>query len=161
MSRQTNDETLRRQLAAVLSWKDAHVDFDEAIEGIPPDARGKRPEGMPYSAWQLLEHLRMAQRDILDFCVNPDYEEMKWPDDYWPSLPEPPDVAAWDDSIRRYREDRVALERLAMDPAVDLFARLPHGSGQTYLRELLLVADHAAYHVGQLVLLRRLLGLWS
>lgn len=161
MSRQKNDETLRRQLAAILSWKDAHVAFDEAIEGIPPDARGKRPESLPYSAWQLLEHLRRAQWDILDFCVNPDYEEMKWPDDYWPSSPQPPDAGAWDDSIRRYREDRVALERLAMDPAVDLFARIPHGSGQTFLRELLLVADHAAYHVGQLVLLRRLLGLWS
>jgi hypothetical protein len=161
MTASASDAALRAQLAAILSWKDAHADFDAATDGIPPELRGRRPAGLPYSAWELLEHLRIAQHDILDFCVNADYEEMTWPDDYWPSVPEPPDAAAWDESVRRYREDRTAFEKLAADTNVDLFARIPHGSGQTYLRELLLVADHAAYHVGQLVLVRRLLGNWS
>ena len=156
----SSDSALRQQLAAVLSWKDAHADFDAAIANMPSALRGARPENMPYSAWQLLEHLRIAQHDILDFCVNPRYEEMKWPDDYWPKSPEPPDAAAWEESIRQYREDRAALERLATDPNVDLFAKIPHGSGQTYLRELLLVADHGAYHVGELIVLRRLLKIW-
>jgi hypothetical protein len=161
MNAPNTEQALRKQIAAVLAWKDAHVDFDAAVEGIPVDARGTRPTGLPYSAWQLLEHLRLAQHDILDFCINPDYEEMKWPDDYWPASPEPPDEQSWDESIRRYRADRSALERLAMDTSVDLFAKIPHGSGQTCLRELLLVADHGAYHVGQLILVRRLLGIWS
>jgi uncharacterized damage-inducible protein DinB len=155
------DTLLRQQLAAILAWKDAHVDFDTSIAGIPPEDRGVQPAGLPYSAWQLLEHLRMAQHDILEFCLNADYEEMKWPDDYWPASPHPPSDRAWEESIRKYRDDRAALERMALDPALDLFARIPHGSGQTYLRELLLVADHGAYHVGQLVLVRRLLGNWG
>jgi hypothetical protein len=155
------DRALRQQLAAVLSWKEAHAGFDAVVAEIPPAARGNRPANVPYSPWQLLEHLRITQHDILDFCVNADYEEMKWPDDYWPARPEPPSESAWDESVRRYRDDRAALERLATDDSVDLFARIPHGSGQTYLRELLLVADHTAYHVGQLVILRRLLGNWG
>jgi uncharacterized damage-inducible protein DinB len=161
MTASTSDTALRAQLAAMLSWKDAHVDLQTAIDGIPPELRGRRPAGAPHSAWELLEHLRIAQHDILDFCINADYEEMKWPGDYWPSTAEPANDQAWQESVRRYREDLQALERLAMDTSVDLYARIPHGSGQTYLRELLLVADHAAYHVGQLVLVRRLLGNWS
>ena len=155
------DATIRKQLSAVLDWKDAHADFEAAIAGIPPRSRGARPADVPYSPWQLLEHLRIAQHDILDFCVNADYAEVKWPDDYWPSSPEPPDPRAWDDSIRRYREDRDALQGMALDPAIDLTSRIPHGDGQTYLRELLLVADHTAYHLGQLVIVRRLLGIWT
>jgi hypothetical protein len=154
------DTAIREQLAAVLSWKDAHVGFDAAVAGIPPDARGARPAGLPYSPWQLLEHLRIAQHDILDFCVNPDYEELDWPDDYWPRSPEPPDAGSWDESIRLYREDRAVLQRMAVDPTVDLTAKIPHGSGQTCLRELLLIADHGAYHVGELIVVRRLLGIW-
>jgi len=157
----TTDNALRRQLAAILAWKDAHVDFDTAIAGMPVKDRGVRPPGLPYSAWQLLEHLRITQHDILDFCVNADYEEMKWPDDYWPASPEPPNDGAWEQSVRQYRDDRAALERMALDTSVDLFAGIPHGSGQTYLRELLLVADHTAYHLGELVILRRLLGNWN
>lgn len=154
-------DPLRQQLADALAWKDAHADFDAAIEGIPADKRGARPHGLPYSAWQLLEHLRIAQHDILDFCVNPDYEEMTWPDDYWPKSPEPPDAAAWDKSVEQYKADREKVAALATDPKIDLTARIPHGQGQTYLREVLLVLDHAAYHVGELVLLRRLLGIWA
>jgi uncharacterized damage-inducible protein DinB len=161
MTASTSDTAFRTQLAAILSWKDAHVDLHTAIDGIPPELRGRRPAGAPHSAWELLEHLRIAQHDILDFCINADYEEMKWPDDYWPAAPEPASDQAWQESVRGYREDLRALEQLAMDTSVDLSARIPHGGGQTYLRELLLVADHAAYHVGQLILVRRLLGNWS
>ena len=156
-----SNESVRAQLAAALAWNDAHVGFDAAIEGIPAEQRGVRPPHVPYSPWQLLEHLRIAQHDILDFCINPDYEEMTWPADYWPTSPEPPGEHAWAESIRRYREDRAALQRLAVDPSIDLTATIPHGSGQTYLRELLLVIDHNAYHVGELLVVRRLQGNWS
>jgi hypothetical protein len=151
---------LRDQLRTLLSWEDAHVSFDAVLANFPDDLRGQRPAGLPYSAWQLLEHLRITQHDILDFCRNPGYEEMQFPDDYWPASPEPPSHTAWDDSIRRYHEDRKALGALAADTSLDLEAKIPHGSGQTYLRELILTADHTAYHLGELVVLRRLLGIW-
>ncbi|HEX6105854.1 MAG TPA: DinB family protein [Gemmatimonadales bacterium] len=154
-------EPLRAQLAAVLDWRDAHADFEAAVEGLPPALRGRTPEGLPYSPWQLLEHLRLAQHDILDFCRNPDYREMRWPEDYWPAAAEPPSAAAWDESVAAFRRDREALQALARDQGTDPFAPIPHGDGQTYLRELLLVADHNAYHVGQLILVRRLLGAWG
>jgi uncharacterized damage-inducible protein DinB len=156
-----SDALVRKQLQRLLEWEDAHVSFDTAIDGIPAEARGKRPRGLPYSPWELLEHLRRAQRDILDFCRNPDYKEQIWPDDYWPSTAAPPSGAAWEESIRQFREDRRELQSLAEDTTLDLGAKIPHGSGQTYLRELVLAADHAAYHVGQLVLVRRLLGVWD
>jgi uncharacterized damage-inducible protein DinB len=151
---------LRAQLVKFLDWREAHADFDTAIDGIPPNARGAVAPGMPHSPWQLVEHLRIAQHDILDFCVNPDYEEKSWPDDYWPPAPEPPSAAAWDDSIAGYKRDLAKLQQLVRDEAIDLFAKIPHGSGQTYIREVLLVVDHAAYHIGQIVLVRRLLGNW-
>src|SRR5262245_24907854 len=157
----SSDAPLRAQLQKLLSSDEAHVGFDRAVEGIPVELRGRQPDGMPYSPWQLLEHLRLAQHDILDFCRNPKYEEMKWPDDYWPKSPAPKSADEWDDSVLRYHEDLKALEALAADTSIDLFAKIPHGSGQTYLRELLLVADHTAYHVGQLIVVRRLLGNWS
>jgi len=153
------DDALRVLLSKLLSWEDAHVSFDGAVEGIPPDFRGSRPEGAPHSPWQLLEHIRICQRDILDFCRDPEYVERKV-EDYWPSGPAPPTDAAWDGSIASFRRDRDALKALAADSETDLFAPIPHGSGQTYLRELVLVADHNSYHVGQLVLLRNLLGIW-
>jgi uncharacterized damage-inducible protein DinB len=155
-----DDTTLREHLARVLAWEDAHVDFETAVADFPRALRGATPEAQPWSAWQLLEHLRLAQHDILDFCRNPAYREMKWPDDYWPASPMPPSDAAWEDAIAGYLADRRAVQALAADTAIDLGARIPHGSGQTYLRELLLVADHNAYHVGQLVLVRRFLGIW-
>ena len=156
-----SDTTPRDLLARVLDWEDAHAGFDKAVAGIPPELRGKKPRALPYSAWQIVEHIRIAQHDILDFCRNPRYRAMKWPDDYWPASPEPPSTDAWDRSIRGWRRDRRALQTLAKDRTLKLDARIPHGSGQTYLRELLLVADHTAYHVGQLVLVRRLLGIWE
>ena len=152
---------LRDQLARLLAWEDAHVGFDTAIAGIPRDVRAKQPSSLPYSPWQLLEHLRRTQRDILEFCRNPNYQELNWPDDYWPSSPAPPSPAAWDESIRQFREDRKALQQLASDPKMDLATGIPHGDGQTYLRELALAADHAAYHIGELVVVRRLLGIWK
>jgi hypothetical protein len=151
---------LRTQLARMLDWHEAHAGFDKAVEGIAPEMRGRTPQGFPHSPWQILEHLRIAQHDILDFCVNPAYKEMRWPDDYWPRDPAPPSARAWDDSIAAYRKDREAMKQLATDGTIDLNARIPHGTGQTYLREVLLVADHGSYHVGQLVLVRRLLGIW-
>lgn len=157
----TNDTALRQLLSKLLEWEDAHVSFERAAAGIPADLRGRTPPGAPYSPWQLLEHLRLTQHDILDFCVNAQYEELKWPDEYWPASAAPPSAKAWDESIARYKEDRRVLQQLAVDPNVDLNAKIPHGSGQTYLRELVLVADHTAYHVGQLILVRRLLGIWE
>ena len=156
-----NLEGLRTQLATVLEWHDAHADFDTAVEGLPAELRGRAPDGLPYSPWQLVEHLRLAQHDILDFCRNPAYQEMRWPHDYWPAAAEPPSPGAWEESIAGFRRDREALRALALDPDLDLFAAIPHGQGQTYLRELLLVADHNAYHLGQLVAVRRLLGAWG
>ena len=155
-----DDRALREQLARTLDWGDAHATFDDAVEGIPPERRGDVPEGLPYSPWQLVEHLRITQRDILDFC-RPGYQELSWPDDYWPSEAAPADADAWDRSIASYREDRKALKDLAVDASVDLLSPVPDGTGQTYLREILLAADHATYHVGELIVVRRLLGIWK
>ncbi len=153
-------DPLREHLSRLLAWHEAHVDFDAAVKGVPEAVRGRVPAGAPHSPWQLLEHIRITQHDILDFCVNAGYQEMTWPDDYWPAGPTPPDAAAWDASIGAVQRDRAALQALAANPSTDLFATVPHGSGQTFLREILLVADHTAYHVGQLVVVRRLLGNW-
>ena len=157
----TEEKALRQLLSKLLEWGDAHVDFDTAVAGIPAKLRGVRPPGAPHSLWQLVEHLRLAQFDILDFCVNAQYEEKKWPDDYWPADAAPPTARAWNASVARFAADRRALQKLAVNPKIDLTARIPHGSGQTYLRELVLVADHTAYHVGQLVLVRQQLGIWK
>jgi uncharacterized damage-inducible protein DinB len=156
-----NDKSVRELLGRALAWHDAHATFDDAVAGIPADLRGRQPANLPYSAWQLLEHLRITQRDILDFCVDSNYQEMKWPDDYWPSSAAPRSNEAWEESISAFKADRQALQKLAADTNLDLEAQIPHGSGQTYLRELVLVVDHSAYHVGQLVLVRRLLGAWK
>jgi hypothetical protein len=156
-----DDKAFRSFLGKLLDWEEAHVGFDRAVAGIPSRLRATRPPGVPHSPWELVEHLRLAQFDILDFCVNVRYEQMEWPDDYWPRSRTPPSDAAWKKSIAQYRRDRRALQRLAADPAIDLMSAIPHGSGQTYLRELVLVADHAAYHIGQLILVRQLLGIWK
>jgi hypothetical protein len=157
----TRSEAIREHLAKALEWGDAHVDFDDAVRGLPEKLRGARRKRLPYSAWQLIEHIRLAQRDILDFCRNPKYRAKKWPDDYWPAKPAPPSKGAWSRSLAAFRADRRSLQRLARNPRVNLLARIPHGEGQTYLREILLAADHTAYHVGELVLLRRSLGAWK
>ena len=153
-------DPIRTHVFRLLDWQDAHVSFNAAVEGIPAELRGVQPQGLPYSPWQLLEHLRLTQLDILEFCRNPAYVEPTWPDAYWPPSVAPPVPEAWDESISRFRSDREALKQLAAGPEPDLSRVIPHGSGQTYLRELLLVADHNAYHVGQLIVVRRLLGIW-
>jgi hypothetical protein len=153
-------QPLRDQLARFVDWKEAHAGFDKAVADIPPDRRGVVPERLPYSIWQIVEHLRIAQADILEFCVSASYAEKAWPADYWPRSPRPSSDEAWTTSIDGFRRDRKAMQALALDPAVDLFARIPHGTGQTYLRELLVVADHTSYHVGQIVIARRALGIW-
>lgn len=153
---------LRAHLGRILDWEDAHVGFDAAVTNIPAAKRGERPGGFEHSPWQLLEHLRIAQNDLLDFCTNPEYEHaLEWPQDYWPATPAPPDSAAWDRSIAAFRADRHTLKALVNDAAIDLIAAVPTGTDQqTYLRAILLVADHNAYHLGQLVAVRRALGVW-
>lgn len=151
-------EELRDLLARLLVWEDAHVGFGAVIAGIPPELRGARPNGLPYSAWQLLEHMRLAQRDILDFCRNPGYVEPRSMAEYWPASAEPPAPEAWDKTVAAFRADREAIGKIAREG--DLFSAVPQGSGQTFLREIVLVADHNAYTLGQLVVLRRLLGIW-
>ncbi|MEP7066245.1 MAG: DinB family protein [Gemmatimonadota bacterium] len=156
----TKPDLLREQLARFVDFGDAHVTIESALADLDPALRGKRPPGLPHSPWELLEHLRITQHDILDFCVNPKYEEMKWPDDYWPREAAPPTPSSWDESVASLMKDREALRALSSDPAIDLVAWIPHGKGQTYLRELLLVQDHHSYHTGQLVLVRQALGAW-
>ena len=156
----TDEKALRAQLAKFLDWEEAHVGFDKAVTGIPPRMRGVVPDGWEYSAWQLVEHLRIAQADILDFCVKAKYKSKKWPDDYWPKSPAPP-KGAWSQAIASFRRDRKAFQRLAAKTSIELVAAIPHGTDQTYLREILLAADHTSYHVGQIVALRRQLGIWK
>ena len=157
----SDDAALRAHLGRILDWEDAHASFDQAIAGLPARVRGVTPPGFTHSAWQLLEHIRIAQHDILDFCVNPKYVELESMAGLWPPSAKPSSARAWTASVAAVRRDRAAVKKLAADLQVDLFARIPHGTGQTYLREVLLVADHNAYHVGQLVALRRALGAWK
>lgn len=153
------DRDLRAHLQKLLDWEDAHAGFDKAVARMPARLRGTAAKGWSHTPWQLLEHLRICQFDILDFCRNPGYVERKMTE-YWPQTPAPPSARAWDQSVAAFRRDLEEMKRLAGDQKVDLFEKIPHGSGQTYLRELLVVADHNAYHVGQLVALRRALGAW-
>lgn len=155
------DSVIRRQLRDSLAWEGAHVTFDKAVKGIPARLRGVVPRGLPHSAWQLVEHIRLAQSDILEFCVSRRYRWKKFPDAYWPRSAAPKDAAAWHDSLVAFRRDRRRLERLAVERTVDLAAAVPAGDGQTYVRELVLTVDHTAYHVGQLVLVRHALGIWG
>jgi hypothetical protein len=153
-------KALRDHVLYLLRGGGAHLDFEKAIAGLPPALRGAKPAGQPHTPWRLLEHLRIAQWDILEFSRDPHHVSPPFPDGYWPKGDAPPDPSAWDRSVAAFRADLRATQDLVADPATDLLAPLPHGQGQTVLREALLVADHNAYHLGQLVLLRRLLGAW-
>jgi hypothetical protein len=157
----SEDAALRKQLIELLGGKGAHADFEAAIGRLPASLRGVRPAGSPFTAWRLLEHLRIAQWDILEFSRNPKHMSPKWPDEYWPEEDEPPSTAAWTKSVAAFRRDSKAMQALVKNPKTDLLARIPGGDGQTVLREALLVADHNSYHIGQLILLRRLLGAWK
>jgi len=156
-------DALRAQLVRALSWEQAHVGFEAAFDGIPAAARGARAPGFDHSAWQLLEHMRLAQKDLLTFCLDRKYvHALNWPDDYWPKDPAPPRDAAWEQSVKGLKADRTRVARLARDPKGNLLAKVPTGKReQTYLRAILLVIDHNAYHLGQVVALRRALGIWK
>jgi hypothetical protein len=156
-----HDKALREQLKDVLTWPDAHAHWKSALADLPAEKRGEKAEGLPHTLWELLEHARITQRDILDFCTNPKYKALEWPAGYWPKTPAPPDDSAWDKTIRAFVADTQAMAKLIGDPRTDLFAKIPHGSGQTILREAILLADHSAYHLGQFVLVRRALGAWK
>lgn len=157
MKGKLDDTSLREHLDGLLRMEGAHLDFDAVVAGFPAAWRGVRAAGAPHSAWELLEHLRIAQEDILDFSRNPAYRDKSFPDDYWPASVEPPNEAAWAESVERFRADLAEMRALVADPASDLFTPFAHGTGQTLLREALLVGDHNAYHLGQLVLLRKML----
>jgi hypothetical protein len=155
-----NDAILRQQLVELLKGGNAHTDFENAIRDFPGEARGKRPKGAEHSPWQVLEHLRITLWDILEFSRNPDHKSPDWPVGYWPGTQAPPDAKAWDRSINTYCEDLKSLCALITDEHTDLFAKIPHGDGQTILREALVAADHNSYHIAEMVLLRRILGVW-
>jgi len=153
---------LIKQLVALLDGGQAHADFETAIKDFPAEHYGTVPANLPYSAWQVLEHLRIAQRDILNFSAPPTggYQHMAWPDDYWPKSPVPPAPESWNNTIAAIRADLVAFKALLQKPGVDLYKPFGWGEGQNLLREALLIADHSAYHLGELIVIRRLLGIW-
>lgn len=155
------DAMLRQQLVELLKGGNAHAGFHDAIKDFPAELRGKRPKGSPHSPWEELEHMRIAQWDILEFSRSAEHKSPKWPEEYWPKSPEPPDEKAWDRSVHEFCTDLESFCALIGNEATDLYAKIPHGDGQTVLREALLAADHNAYHLGQLVLLRRILGGWN
>jgi hypothetical protein len=154
-------DEVRKHALELLKGKSAHVDFEATVAKFPVKRAGEKPARAPYSAWQLLEHMRIAQRDILEFSRNPKHVSPPWPEGYWPRTDAPPKDTDWSRSVRSFRADLKAMMDLVADPASDLLARIPHGEGQTLLREALLVADHNSYHLGQLLMLRRLLGEWK
>lgn len=155
------DRILRDHLLELLRGRSAHLDFEKALGGLPPDLRGAKAAGLPHTVWQLLEHLRIAQWDILEFSRSPDHVSPKWPEGYWPETEAPPDAAAWDSSLGAFRSDLQEMQDLVADPQTDLCAKIPWGDSQTILREALLVADHNAYHLGQIVSVRQALGAWK
>ena len=154
------DQQLREHVLFLLRGRGAHLDFEKAIAGLEPELRGVRPEGIPHTPWRLLEHMRLAQWDILEFTRDPEHVSPDFPDGYWPRDDAPPDDGAWERSAESFRGDLRAMQDIVSDPDTDLFVPIPHGDGQTVLREALLVADHNAYHLGQLVAVRRALGAW-
>jgi len=155
------NDPVREQVVRLLQGGQAHLTLDAVLKNFPQSLRGRKPEGVPHSAWQLLEHMRIAQWDILEFSRNAKHVSPEWPEGYWPASERPPTDAAWKKSIAAIKRDRRAMERLVENPRTDLFSKIPHGTGQNILREALLIADHNAYHIGQLMLVRRLLGAWQ
>jgi hypothetical protein len=156
-----HDKLLRQQLAKTIDWNEAHADLSAAVKDFPAKLRGQAPDGLPHSAWQLLEHIRLALWDILEFSRDAKHKSPKWPEGYWPKTAAPPSDKAWDESVKAILKLQEEFRKLVNDPSHDLFKPLPHGDGQTLLREVLLAADHGAYHLGQLVLVRRALGAWE
>ena len=155
-----NDAALREHVLYLLDGGGAHLDFEKAVAGLPVELRGTKAVNIPHSPWQLIEHMRICQWDILEFSTNPEHISPDFPDGYWPKSDGPHSDLAWDESLSQFRDDLEAMRQLVRNESTDLFAKIPHGDGQTVLREALLVADHNAYHLGQLVFLRRALGGW-
>lgn len=153
-------QAIRAIVGSALDWEEAHASFEASVAGFPVQLRGKRPDGFPHSGWELVEHIRIAQEDLADFMARADYHVMKWPDDYWPKSPEPPSEAAWDESVAAVQRDREHIKEIATRSTIDLSSAIPWGTGQTYLRTILVAVDHTAYHVGQIIAVRRLLGAW-
>jgi uncharacterized damage-inducible protein DinB len=152
----------RRIVASALDWEQAHARLDAAIDGLAPEMRGKRPANFPHSVWELLDHIRRVQADLLDFCRNSEYEEvLKFPDDYWPPTPAPESGAAWNETVAAIHRDRADLAAFTVEDGHDLTAKIPRGTGQTYLRTVLVSIDHTSYHVGQIIAVRRLIGAWK
>ena len=156
----TDDALLREQLIESLKKGNAHIDLFSAVKDFPVELAGKRPNGAPHSAWQLLEHIRLTLNDLLVFSTDSNYAAPKWPDNYWPKEDAPADAGAWQTSIKALRADLDAFTQLIRNPASNLYAPIPWGSGQTLLREALLAIDHTSYHVGQFVMLRKQLSEW-
>jgi hypothetical protein len=156
-----DSDALRQHVLDLLRGRNAHADFDTSVADVPSRLRGVKPPGAPHTAWQLLEHMRIAQWDILEFSRDAKHKSPAWPEGYWPKTEAPPSAASWNNSLRSFRADLKAMAKLVADKKTDLFAPIPHGSGQTILREAMLIADHNSYHLGQMVLLRRLLGTWK
>jgi hypothetical protein len=156
-----NDKPVREHVVKLLEGGHAHVTFEAAVKGIPAALRGKRPKGVEHSPWEILEHMRIAQRDILEFSVDAKHVSPEWPSGYWPKTKTPPNDKAWSKSVRAFTADLESMRKLVAADSTDLYAPIPHGDGQTILREALLIADHNAYHLGELVLVRRLLGAWE
>jgi hypothetical protein len=156
-----HDQALRQHLLELLRGGSAHATFDDVIKDLPAKLYGKKPENFPHTPWMLLEHLRIAQWDILEFSRNSKYKHLKWPEEYWPKDEAPPSAEAWNKSVEEFQRDLKVIQALVEDPKTDLFAKIPWGEGQTILREVLLVADHNAYHLGQFLDVRRLLGAWK
>lgn len=157
----SHDQQLRKQLVKSLDWNEAHADFSAAVKSLPHELQGKVPEGLAHSPWQLLEHIRIALWDILEFSRDPGHKSPKWPEGYWPKYPAPPSESDWEKSVKAIREHLQDMAELIEDPKNDLFAAIAHGDGQTLLRQALLIADHNAYHIGELVLTRQALGAWK
>ena len=155
------DKPLRDQLVELLTGGNAHVDWKTAFARIPPKLRGVRPPGAGHSIWELLEHMRIAQWDTLEFSRDPKHVSPDWPAGYWPKTQAPENAKAWDESVKSFARDLAAMKKLIANPRTNLFARIPHGTGQSILREALLVADHNAYHLGQVLTVRRMLGNWK
>jgi DinB superfamily len=157
MAQDSSTEQLRQQLVDAMRGHQAHIDFDSAIKDFPPAIRGTKLPGAPHTAWQLLEHMRIAQNDILEFSRNPRHKSPEWPDGYWPETEAPPNEEAWAKSVASFRKDAQAMTELVRNPQIDLFQPFAHGEGQTLLREALLVASHNSYHLGQLMFLKKAL----
>ena len=150
-----DNRELREQLVELIRGGSAHIDLKAALAGFPADKRGAKPNGAPYNAWQLLWHMNFALHDLLEFCSSSKYLERKWPDDYWPKEEQPPSEEAWDATVRAIEADLAEFEKMITNPAQNLYATIPWGDGQRFLREVLLAADHNSYHLGQIVLLRK------